>query len=177
MKERNFRLPLHEHLTPTRKRGKRTFATALVVLYAFLQFGFLRMRNTAEITTRRAAILQQCEYIKSPAGPPHGFRNRTHSDRHVVGTNPLWLRNAKIWTGARNGTEFIFGDILLDNGLIKAVGYIPPRLLQHPELQIEDAKGAWVTPGLVDLHSHLGLYAAPQLRGSMRVLPSDLTMH
>lgn len=173
MKELNFLVPLHEH----RQRGKR-IAVVLVILYACLQLGYLlRPRITSGITARRALILQQCKYTKSPAGPPRDFHSRTYSDRHVVGTSPLWLRNAKIWTGARNGTEFIYGDILLDSGLIKAVGYIPPRLLKHPDLQIEDAKGAWVTPGLVDLHSHLGVYAAPQLRGSTRVQPFHLTVH
>jgi imidazolonepropionase-like amidohydrolase len=75
-----------------------------------------------------------------------------------------------IWTGARNGTEIVYGDVLLDKGLVVAVGYIPPSLLDRvtsssqsgtTELRVEDLGGAWVTPGLVDLHSHLGISSAP----------------
>jgi imidazolonepropionase-like amidohydrolase len=110
-------------------------------------------------------MLGRCKYTNTPAGPPPKFYARTHSDRYVPGTEPLWLQNAKLWTGGRNGTEVIYGDILLDKGLIQTVGYIPPRLLGHPDLKIVDAKGAWVTPGLVDLHSHIGVGSAPELRG------------
>ena len=77
-----------------------------------------------------------------------------------------------IWTGARNGTEIVYGDVLLDKGLVVAVGYIPPSLLDGISqssttdfLRVEDLGGAWVTPGLVDLHSHLGVSSAPELNG------------
>jgi imidazolonepropionase-like amidohydrolase len=77
-----------------------------------------------------------------------------------------------IWTGARNGTEVVYGDVLLDKGLVVAVGYIPPSLLDDVSSQsgttgirVEDLGGAWVTPGLVDLHSHLGVESAPYLNG------------
>lgn len=62
------------------------------------------------------------------------------------------------------------GDVLLDRGLVAAVGYILPNLLesirQANGLEIvEDVGGAWITPGLVDLHSHLGVSSAPELSG------------
>ncbi|KAJ7448178.1 hypothetical protein FB451DRAFT_1375446 [Mycena latifolia] len=50
------------------------------------------------------------------------------SDRFVEGTPPVLIQNAKILTGARNGTEIVFGDILLDKGLVLGVGYIPQPL-------------------------------------------------
>jgi hypothetical protein len=152
-------------------RTKRKFRFFLVVILSvLLYFTLLRtigqpLKLSAAVITQRKYILEQCKYINTPAGPPPNFRSRTHSDRYVPGTKPLWLKNAKLWTGARNGTEVIYGDILLDKGLIQAVGYIPPRLLNHPDLRVEDAKGAWVTPGLVDLHSHIGVGSAPSLRG------------
>ena len=82
-----------------------------------------------------------------------------------------------IWTGARNGTEIVYGDVLLDKGLVVAVGYIPPSLLDGvsqsstTEIRVEDLEGAWVTPGLVDLHSHLGVSSAPYLRGQSLSFP------
>jgi imidazolonepropionase-like amidohydrolase len=83
-----------------------------------------------------------------------------------------------IWTGARNGTEIVYGDVLLDRGLVVAVGYIPPSLLDGvrqlsgtTEIRVEDLGGAWVTPGLVDLHSHLGVLSAPYLSGQSLSFP------
>lgn len=152
------------------RRKPRFFVVA--VLSVLLYFTLRRTAGPpgqfpANVSARRAQLLEQCKYINTPAGPPPNFHERTHSDRYVPGTTPLWLKNAKIITGARNGTEVIYGDILLDKGLIQAVGYIPPQLLNHSDLHVEDADGAWVTPGLVDLHSHIGVDSSPWLRGGM----------
>ena len=119
---------------------------------------------------RRHELRAICKSIRTPAGPPQSFctATRTENDRFVPGTPPVLLRNATIWTGARNGTEVVYGDVLLDKGLVVAVGYIPPNLLEsvgRPELTVLDVGGAWVTPGLVDLHSHLGVESAPSLAG------------
>ena len=102
---------------------------------------------------------------------------RTESDRFVPGTRPVLLRNGNIWTGARNGTEIVYGDVLLDKGLVVAVGYIPQALLDGVSqsattgIRVEDLGGAWVTPGLVDLHSHLGVISAPLLKGQSLSCP------
>ncbi|KAJ7833912.1 hypothetical protein B0H13DRAFT_2370146 [Mycena leptocephala] len=49
----------------------------------------------------------------------------------VEGTLPVLIRNAKILTGARNGTEVVFGDVLPDKGVVLGIGYIP-HALTHP---------------------------------------------
>jgi imidazolonepropionase-like amidohydrolase len=48
------------------------------------------------------------------------------------------------------------------------VGYVPGHSLAefNGKLDVYDAKGAWVTPGIVDMHSHLGVYSSPALRGA-----------
>lgn len=157
---------VYEHVRTTRKaRFSLTVIFFVLVCYTLLYSIDRPVRLPADVTARREQLLKHCKYINTPAGPPPNFYDRTHSDRYVPGTKPVWLKNAKIWTGSRNGTEFISGDIVLDKGLIQAVGYIPPHLLGDPDLQVEDVKGAWITPGLVDLHSHIGVSAAPWLRG------------
>jgi predicted amidohydrolase len=88
------------------------------------------------------------------------------SDRFVEGTSPVLIRNAKILTGARNGNEVVFGDVLLDKGVILGVGYVPRVLTLRPNLQVIDAEGKWISPGSVDAHSHLGVYSAPSLAGA-----------
>ena len=50
-------------------------------------------------------ILEHCKYISIPAAPKQ-LHYRTHSNRCVSGTKPVWLKNVKIWTASRNGTEF-----------------------------------------------------------------------
>ena len=124
-----------------------------------------------------ASILAKCAAIRASAGPPASYnvsrRIAKGSDRHVVGTHPTLIQNARIWTAASNGTEVIFGDILLDKGLVLATGTIPGDLLanvrgKNRDIQIVDAGGKWVTPGLVDLHSHIGVDSAPHLKGSYR---------
>ncbi|EMD40502.1 hypothetical protein CERSUDRAFT_121244 [Gelatoporia subvermispora B] len=107
-------------------------------------------------------ILNQCTSLRATPGPPEDFLAREASDRFQNGTKPTLIRNAAIWTGARNGTETVFGDVLLDKGIVKGIGYIPVHLCaEAEELQVVDAKGGWVTPGLVDIHSHVGIFSVP----------------
>ncbi|KAH7889205.1 hypothetical protein F5I97DRAFT_486659 [Phlebopus sp. FC_14] len=122
--------------------------------------------STAELIKRQHA-LEQCRYTKTPAGPPSDFHTRQVSDRYVPDTKPTLIKNATIWTAGANGTEVIEGgDLLLHKGMIKAVGTVPLRLTQGLELEVVNANGAWVTPGIVDLHSHLGVGSAPELNGA-----------
>ena len=69
---------------------------------------------------------------------------------------PILIRGATVLTGT--GTHIDGGDILLEHGRIAAVG----SGLQAPAgATIIDDAGRWVTPGLIDVHSHLGVYASP----------------
>ncbi|KAJ7510406.1 hypothetical protein B0H11DRAFT_1900726 [Mycena galericulata] len=72
------------------------------------------------------------------------------------------------WTGRENGTEIFHGDVLIDRGLIKGVGHFGNALLKTygSELVVIDAKNAWVTPGIVDIHSHMGNFPSPTLNGA-----------
>ena len=66
------------------------------------------------------------------------------------------IRNATILTAA--GPLIERGSILLQNGKIAAVG----QTVNAPaDAVVIDATGKWVTPGIIDTHSHLGVYAAP----------------
>lgn len=102
------------------------------------------------------------------AGPPQDFYSRTHSDRFEKGTRPVLVKNTKIWTGRKNGTEVVHGDILMDKGIIKDIGSLRGTSSESygRGLMVLDAKGAWVTPGLVDIHSHIGNRPSPNLSGT-----------
>jgi len=69
---------------------------------------------------------------------------------------PVLIRNATILTAT--GEEISGGSILLADGRIAALGL---NVEAPPGATIIDGTGKFVTPGLIDTHSHLGVYAAP----------------
>src|SRR5438034_737931 len=69
---------------------------------------------------------------------------------------PVLIRNATILTAASQ--EIPNGSILFRDGRIVAVG---ATVQAPPDAVVVDATGKFVTPGLIDDHSHLGVYAAP----------------
>ncbi|CCP17864.1 amidohydrolase [Stenotrophomonas maltophilia RA8] len=69
---------------------------------------------------------------------------------------PVLLQNATVLTGT--GQRLDNADVLLRDGRIVAVGR---QLQADPGIARIDAQGKWVTPGLIDVHSHLGVYPSP----------------
>lgn len=68
----------------------------------------------------------------------------------------LLIANATVIDGA--GARIENGAVLIEGGKIKAVG----ANVTAPEGAITlDARGKWVTPGIIDNHSHLGAYPSP----------------
>ncbi len=66
------------------------------------------------------------------------------------------IRNATILTG--DGQRIDGGSVLIRDGRIAAVG----TAVQAPAgAVVVDGAGMWVTPGIIDSHSHLGNYASP----------------
>lgn len=71
-------------------------------------------------------------------------------------SGPTLIRGATILTGT--GTRIDNGDVLIVDGKISAVG---TQLSAPAGAKIIEANGRWVTPGLIDVHSHLGVYPSP----------------
>src|SRR6266513_2003240 len=69
---------------------------------------------------------------------------------------PVLIRNATIMTAT--GQEIRNGSILFKDGRIVAVG---EKVDAPADAAVVDGTGKYVTPGLIDDHSHLGVYAAP----------------
>ena len=69
---------------------------------------------------------------------------------------PVVIRNATIMTAT--GQEIQGGSILLSGGKIVAVG---TNVDAPSDATVVDGTGKWVTPGVIDTHSHIGVYAAP----------------
>jgi imidazolonepropionase-like amidohydrolase len=75
---------------------------------------------------------------------------RRHPDAPVV------IRNATVLTAA--GPELTGASVLIRDGRIAAVG---KDVAAPPDARVIDGTGKFVTPGLIDTHSHIGVYAAP----------------
>ena len=125
-------------------------------------------QNPPTYNYSKPVILSHCAALKIMPSPPQDFHSREESDRFEPGTNATLIRNCVIFTGKDNGTEVIHGDILLDKGVIKGIGKISGRVIDNtPNLTIINANHAWVTPGLIDLHNHLGVLSAPITAGAI----------
>jgi len=66
------------------------------------------------------------------------------------------VQNATVLDGA--GNQLDGAAVLMEDGRITAVG----RDIEIPYgTKVIDGTGKWVTPGIIDVHSHLGVYASP----------------
>jgi imidazolonepropionase-like amidohydrolase len=91
-------------------------------------------------------------------GTPNGAWASTYSP---LPSATVLIRGATVMTAA--GEEIEGGDILIQDGKIAAVGV---RLEAPAGAEVVDAKGRYVTPGIIDTHSHLGVYPSPGTRAN-----------
>lgn len=76
-------------------------------------------------------------------------------------SNPVLIRDATVLTGT--GSRLDHSDVLLVAGKIEAVG----TGLGAPEGAVTiDAANRWVTPGLIDIHSHVGVHSSLAIWGA-----------
>ena len=68
----------------------------------------------------------------------------------------ILIKNASVYDG--DGNEYTNTDILVQEGRIVAIGKDLPVT---DDFKIIDATDKWVTPGIIDIHSHMGVYPAP----------------
>ncbi len=73
-------------------------------------------------------------------------------------SGPILIRGATVLDGA--GAEFANADVLMQDGRIVSVGQ---ALTAPAGASIVDGAGKFVTPGIIDVHSHLGVYPSPGL--------------
>ncbi len=71
-------------------------------------------------------------------------------------SKPTLIRNATVLTATDK--EIAHGDVLMQNGKIVAVG---THLTAPAGGVVVDGTGKFVTPGIIDIHSHLGVYPSP----------------
>src|SRR3954464_8457624 len=70
---------------------------------------------------------------------------------------PTVIRHATVFDG--EGRQISDGTVVMANGAVQSVG--GPELRSPAGAQEIDGTGKWVTPGVIDVHSHLGDYPSP----------------
>lgn len=90
------------------------------------------------------------------AGVPLDVRTRYAPAR----SGPVLIRDATVFDG--RGGMLRPGSVLLVDGRIAEIGAV---VAAPAGAQIIDGRGKWVTPGIIDVHSHLGAAPSPSVRG------------
>ncbi len=80
------------------------------------------------------------------------------STYQAMPSEPVFFRNATILTG--DGERIDGGSILVSDGTIVAVG---TDVEAPDDMLVVDVNGKWITPGIIDVHSHLGVYPSPDV--------------
>jgi len=96
-----------------------------------------------------ALLLGACENAGDDGPAPYS------STYQPLPSEPTILQGATVLTGT--GERLENADVIMRDGRIVAVG----SGLDSTGLTVVDASGMWVTPGVIDVHSHLGVYASP----------------
>jgi hypothetical protein len=170
-----------------KSRAVKVIALGCLVFLAYAQWTQITSKRPMLLSVERLkADLATCSILHHTPKDPSGPRDR--NARYFRG-KPTLIRNATVWTGeavsgttaeearAGKGYGWIKSDILLEKGLIISV---EPEILPSslPEdCAIWDAEGRQLTAGIVDMHSHTGVYPIPELRGGSdgNELSSDIT--
>ncbi len=82
-------------------------------------------------------------------------KNPYPSTYQVLPNQTTIIKNATILTGT--GDRIDNADVLMKDGKVAQVG---SNLSADNAVEI-DATGKWITPGVIDVHSHLGVYPSP----------------
>ena len=84
-----------------------------------------------------------------------GIDDAFNSTYKSMDSQPVLLKSANIYDGL--GDEFINYDLLLSDGKIIEIN----KSIDSNDALIIDASDKWITPGIIDIHSHMGVYSAP----------------
>ncbi len=92
-----------------------------------------------------------------PAAKPYSYIEDPYPSTYQrIPSAPVLLAGATVLDGT--GKRLESADVLMLDGKIVAVG----AKLEVPADAVRvDARGKWVTPGIIDVHSHLGVYPSP----------------
>lgn len=88
-------------------------------------------------------------------------KNPFPSTYNVLPQQNTLFTHATVLTGT--GERIDNADVLLMGGKIQRVGVGLKVSDAEADVKIIDAQGKWITPGIIDVHSHLGVYPSPNV--------------
>ncbi len=137
-----------------RLRGPSLTALAVLALGACATTGASDAPADKPATTReRAALATGLDAAANPDPFPSTYRGLPRENLAIVG--------GTVFTGA--GQKIENGVVVVTDGRVAAVGGAStPVPSGH---RVVDARGRFVTPGIIDVHSHLGVYPSPGVQG------------
>jgi imidazolonepropionase-like amidohydrolase len=121
-------------------------------------FAALVLCGCAAQAAKPAKSSTEAKPAGAPLAPAASFYPSTYQ---VPASAPTLIRDATVLTGT--GMRLEHADVLLVDGKISAVG---SGLSAPANATVVDGTHRWVTPGLIDIHSHLGVYAVPAVAGN-----------
>ncbi len=105
--------------------------------------------ESAPSTSADNALPRGLDAAANPDPYPSTYQALPRRDAAIVGATVL----------TATGQQFQNGVVIMTDGRVAAVG--GPDTPVPSGHQVINARGRWVTPGIIDAHSHLGVYPSP----------------
>ena len=123
--------------------------------HLFLAFSMLLIYSCSE-----GIEVSQSSMVDAAVKSTSFDRDPFESNYKPLASERTLIKSVNLYDGL--GNEFSNFDVLFDNGIIEEIG----KDIVDGDATIIDAKGKWLTPGIIDIHSHMGVYPAPGVRTS-----------
>ena len=123
--------------------------------HLFLAFSMLLIYSCSE-----GIEVSQSSTVDAAVKSTSFDRDPFESNYKPLASERTLIKSVNLYDGL--GNEFSNFDVLIDNGIIEEIG----KDIVDGDATIIDAKGKWLTPGIIDIHSHMGVYPAPGVRTS-----------
>ena len=123
--------------------------------HLFLAFSMLLIYSCSE-----GIEVSQSSTVDAAVKSTSFDRDPFESNYKPLASERTLIKSVNLYDGL--GNEFSNFDVLFDNGIIEEIG----KDIVDSDATIIDAKGKWLTPGIIDIHSHMGVYPAPGVRTS-----------
>lgn len=108
-----------------------------------------------------AVLLMACTPEKSAEEKPAETLEPFPSTYQAIPSESFIIEHATVLTGT--GKQLEDASVLVEKGKIKVVGQ---NVFVATDITRYDGNGKWVTPGIIDVHSHLGVYPSPGIESS-----------
>ena len=109
------------------------------------------MKRALTVCLVAIVVLTACDSETGDVDKPFASRYEP------LASNTTLLKGATVLTGT--GERLDNSDVLLRDGKIAALG----SDVDAGDATVIDASDMWITPGVIDVHSHLGVYATPHV--------------